>query len=56
MIIDSHVHLIGEGWVHPDFMLGMAKMATALAGYGDGARRDGARAGQTCHRARNQRT
>jgi uncharacterized protein len=31
MIIDSHVHLLGEGWVHHDFLLGSAKMVTAMS-------------------------
>ncbi len=32
MIIDSHVHLVDEGWIHRDFFLGMARMAAAMVG------------------------
>ncbi len=36
MIIDNHVHLVDEGWVHSDFLLGMAKLATAPMGKATG--------------------
>ena len=36
MIIDSHVHLVGDGWVHEDFFLGMGRMACAMAGKAGG--------------------
>lgn len=31
MIIDNHVHLVTEGWLHRDFFIGMARMAGAIA-------------------------
>ncbi len=31
MIIDSHFHLLGEGWVHRDFLVGAARTALAPA-------------------------
>ena len=32
MIIDSHFHLLDEGWVHRDFLIGSARLATAPMG------------------------
>lgn len=32
MIIDSHFHLLDEGWVHRDFLVGSARLATAPMG------------------------
>ncbi len=32
MIIDSHVHLSGEGWLHEDFSLGAARISAAAIG------------------------
>ncbi len=32
MIIDSHVHLAGEGWIHPEFMLGLARVVSVMMG------------------------
>lgn len=32
MRIDCHVHLTDEGWIHPDFMLALARIACARAG------------------------
>ena len=32
MIIDSHVHLLGDGWIHRDFLIGMARMVTSAVG------------------------
>lgn len=32
MIIDSHVHLLDEGWVHEDFMTGIAGLFSAAIG------------------------
>ena len=40
MIIDSHFHLVGEGWIHRDFFLGMARMALAPAAKLTGERAD----------------
>lgn len=40
MIIDSHFHLVAEGWIHRDFMVGMGRMATAFAGRATGERVD----------------
>jgi predicted TIM-barrel fold metal-dependent hydrolase len=36
MIIDSHVHLVGEGWVKRNFLMGMAREATAMMGKATG--------------------
>jgi len=40
MIIDSHVHLVGEGWHDRSFFLGQAKMVTAMMGKDTGERAD----------------
>lgn len=32
MIIDSHVHLVGEGWITRSHMMGIAREATAMMG------------------------
>jgi predicted TIM-barrel fold metal-dependent hydrolase len=42
MIIDSHFHLVAEGWIHRDFMIGMGRIATAFAGRATGERADAA--------------
>jgi predicted TIM-barrel fold metal-dependent hydrolase len=36
MIIDSHVHLLDQGWVHDDYMLGMARVAIVPMGRATG--------------------
>lgn len=36
MIIDSHVHLVGEDWIDRSFFIGMAKVATAPMGKATG--------------------
>lgn len=36
MIIDSHVHLVGEGWVKRSFLVGMAREAAAMMGKASG--------------------
>jgi uncharacterized protein len=36
MIIDSHVHLVGDGWHDRSFFLGQAKMVTAMMGKATG--------------------
>ncbi|MDD3718852.1 MAG: amidohydrolase family protein [Actinomycetota bacterium] len=40
MIIDSHVHLVGEGWHDRSFFLGQANMVTAMMGKQTGERAD----------------
>lgn len=37
MIIDAHVHLVGDGWVHESFLVNMARIAAAGAGKVSGA-------------------
>ncbi len=32
MIIDSHVHLVDQGWIQREFFIGMGRMAAAMAG------------------------
>ncbi len=36
MIIDGHVHLVGEGWHDRSFFLGQARMVTAMMGKATG--------------------
>jgi predicted TIM-barrel fold metal-dependent hydrolase len=36
MIVDAHVHLFGEGWIHASFSVGAARVAAAAAGKGTG--------------------
>lgn len=36
MIIDSHVHLVGEGWHDRSFFMGQARMVTAMMGKATG--------------------
>jgi len=36
MIIDSHVHLVGEGWHNRSFLVGMAREAAAMMGKATG--------------------
>jgi hypothetical protein len=36
MIIDSHVHLVGDGWAMRSFFVGMAREATAMMGKATG--------------------
>ncbi|WP_287154246.1 amidohydrolase family protein [Candidatus Solincola tengchongensis] len=36
MIIDSHVHLVGEGWIDRSFFIGMARVATIPVGRATG--------------------
>jgi len=40
MIIDSHCHMFGRGWIHEDWLLGLYKAGAALMGKADGARLD----------------
>jgi predicted TIM-barrel fold metal-dependent hydrolase len=40
MIIDSHVHFVGEGWHDRSFFLGQARMVTAMMGKDTGERAD----------------
>lgn len=40
MIIDSHTHLVGEGWHNRSFFLGQAMMVTAMMGKDTGERAD----------------
>lgn len=40
MIIDSHVHLVNEGWVHRDFLIGSMRMAAAMLGKDAGLQLD----------------
>lgn len=42
MIIDAHVHLVGEGWVHEIFLLNMARVAAAGMGKTTGETPDAA--------------
>ena len=32
MIIDAHLHLSNKGWVHEDFSIGAARIASAIFG------------------------
>ncbi len=36
MVFDCHVHLMGEGWLHQDFLVGVARMAAAPMGKATG--------------------
>jgi predicted TIM-barrel fold metal-dependent hydrolase len=36
MIIDSHCHMYGQGWVHQDWLLGLFRAGAALMGRADG--------------------
>jgi uncharacterized protein len=40
--IDAHVHLVGDGWIHEDFLLNMARVAAAGAGKASGEPPDAA--------------
>ena len=42
MNIDAHVHLVGDGWIHEDFLLNMARVAAAGAGKASGEPPDAA--------------
>src|SRR4030042_5044561 len=36
MIIDSHCHMCGRGWIHQDWLLGLFRAGAALMGKADG--------------------
>ena len=40
MIIDSHCHMFGRGWIHQDWLLGLFGAGAALMGKTDGAHLD----------------
>lgn len=42
MIIDSHAHLVADGWVHDDLLLGLARVAAASAAKATGQPMDAA--------------